>query len=148
MADVGQSCILRIPLPIEVLVPRSKLRERLLQERSRMRLVPGMPVDMQYGGGVYGWLDHAGGLVVAGRVRAAVRVPEPDPRKVLAEVRVKDYLGQQAVLPLAVEEVVQLVGGPVLVVVGVPDRDKARVPGPLVRIESWARLRVASDAVE
>jgi hypothetical protein len=57
---------------------------------------------------VDGRLDHARGLVVAGRERAAVRLPEVDARKIRAEVRVEDDLGQEAVLPLAVEEVVQL----------------------------------------
>src|SRR5829696_8061918 len=103
---------------------------------------------MQRGGGVDGWLDQAGGLAVARRVRAAVRVPELDTRKVLAEVRVKDDLRQQAVLPLAIEEVVELINGPALIVVGVPDGDEGRVPGPLVRVKPWARLRVAPYLVE
>src|SRR5215217_535000 len=103
---------------------------------------------MQRGGGVDRWLDHAGGFAVTRRVRAAVRVPELDTRKVLAEVRVKDDLRQQAVLPLAIEEVVELVNGPALIVVGVPNGDKGRVPGPLVRVEPRARLGITPDPVE
>src|SRR5215204_2391344 len=148
MADVDQSLFPGVPLPVQILVPRREPWERPLQKRLSVRVVLGEPVDMQRGGGVDRRLDQAGGLVVAWGVGAALRVPEPDPRKVLAEVRVEDDLRQEAVLPLAVEEVVQLVGGPTLIVVRVPDSDKGRVPGPLVRVESRARLRVATDPVE
>jgi hypothetical protein len=81
-------------------------------------------------------------------VRTVVCMPEVNPRKILDELRVEDDLGQQAVFPLAVEEVVQLLGGPALVVVRVSDRDKGRVPGPLVRVKPRARLRVAPGPVE
>jgi hypothetical protein len=148
VADVDQSLFPGVPLPVQILVPRRESRERPLQKRLSVRVVLGEPVDVQRGGGVDGRLDQAGGLVVARGVGAALRVPEPDTRKVFAEVRVEDDLRQEAVLPLAVEEVVQLVGGPTLIVVRVPDSDKGRVPGPLVRVESRARLRVATDPVE
>jgi len=57
-------------------------------------------------------------------------------------------LGQEAVFPLAVEEVVQLLDGAGLVVVGVADSDKRRIPRPLVRVEPGTRLRVTPGPVE
>src|ERR687885_177677 len=101
MADIDQSLTSGISLPIEVLVPCSEPRERSLQKCSRVCLVLGVPVDVQRGGGMDGRLDHARGLAVTGHVRAALRMPEPYAWKVLAKMRIKDYLGQQPVLPLA-----------------------------------------------
>jgi len=51
-----------------------------------------------------GRLDYPRGLAVTGSIRATLSVPEVNPRKILAEVRVEDDLGQEAVFPLAVEQ--------------------------------------------
>src|ERR671932_1611597 len=116
MADVDQSLASWIPLPVEVLVPRDEPQERPLQKCPRVRLVSCALVDPQHGGGVDGRLDHARRLAMVGGMRTVVCMPEVNPRKILDELRVEDDLGQQAVFPLAVEEVVQLLGGPALLV--------------------------------
>ncbi len=93
VADVDEPFAFGIPLPVEIIVPRREARERLLEERPCGLGVVGMPVDVQRGRGVHRGQDHAGGLAVAGRVRAAVGVPVPDPREVLAgQLRVEDNL--------------------------------------------------------
>src|SRR5215218_10402526 len=75
-------------------------------------------------------------------------MPELKPRKVPARPRAKDNLRQQPVCPLVVEEMAQLLRGAILVVVGIPDGDQGRVPGPLVRVEPRTRLGVIPGPVE
>src|SRR3954453_13984827 len=95
-----------------------------------------MLVDPQHGGGMSGGLDHSRGLALARIVGVATNAPEVDPREVHAEVGIVDNLGQKAVFPLALEEVLKLLHGAILGVVSVADGDKGRVPGPLVWIEA------------
>ena len=113
-----------------------------------MGLVFGVPVDMQHGGGVYGGLDYAGGLMVAGGTRTALRMPESYPGEVLMVFGVKDDMRQQSVCPLLTEEVAQLSHGTALIVVGAADDDERRVPGPLMRIKPGARLGVIPGPVK
>src|SRR5215217_4958857 len=95
-----------------------------------------------------GRLDYPRGLAVTGSIQAMLSVPEVNPRKILAEVRVEDDLGQEAVFPLAVEQMGYLLDGSALVPVGVADRRKGRVPGPLVRIQPGAWSSVLTRPVE
>ena len=69
-------------------------------------------------------------------------MPELCAGEVLAEPGIEDYLGEETVFPLALEEVGELACGTVLIVVGVAYGDERRVPRPLMRVETGTRLRV------
>src|SRR5215203_4009163 len=144
MADVDQPLIVRVPLAVEVLVPGLEFVEGILEE------LPGSStlVDGQHGGRVDGWHHHARGFHAPGGVRALLGVPEAGPGEVVAEARVEDDLGQKTVGPLGLEEVPQLLFSASAVVVGVSEGHEGRVPGPLMRVESRARLRVLAGPVE
>ena len=64
-----------------------------------------------------GWLDDTRGLAVTRGVGAALGVPEVYAWEVFAEAGIEDYLRQEAIIPLAVEEVRKLPHGAALVVV-------------------------------
>ena len=66
-----------------------------------MRLVLGVPVEVERGAGVHRRQDHAGGSGVFGGIRALVGMPEAWSREVIVEAGVEDYLGQKAVSSLA-----------------------------------------------
>src|SRR5215217_293115 len=137
-----------IAFPVEVFVPRLEVRKSVLEERSRLLRILGALVDAQSGGRVYRRLDDAARLGVRRGVGALGSVPEVYTGKVHAEAGVEDYLGQETVLPLSVEEVGKLFGGAVLVVARVADGDQRRVPRPLVRVQPWPRLGVVAGPVE
>ena len=146
MADVYEPLVVRIPLAVEVLVPGLEFAEGVLEEL--FRAFPGALVDGQHGGRVDGRHHHARGFLALGGVRAFAGVPEAGPREVVAEVRVEDDLGQEAVGPLGLEEVPEFLLGASLIVVGVGQGHEGRIPGPLVRVEPRARLGVLTSPVE
>jgi hypothetical protein len=73
---------------------------------------------------VDGRLDDPRGLAVARGVGAALGVPEVYAGEVLAEAGVEDYLGEEAVSLLAIEEVREFRGSTILGVVGVAHGDE------------------------
>ncbi len=75
-------------------------------------------------------------------------MPELCAGEVLAEPGVEDYLGEETVSPLAVEEVGEFACGTVLIIVGVAYGDEGRVPRSLVRVETGTWLRVVPPPVE
>src|SRR5215210_4491580 len=101
-----------------------------------------MSVHVQHRRRVDGRLYYPRSLAFAGGVGATLGVPEIYAGEVLAETGVEDYLGEEAVSPLAIEEVRDLCSSTVLGVVGVAHGDERRVPRPLVGIEAGSRLRV------
>src|SRR5215211_1183040 len=148
VADIHESLIFRVALPVEVLVPRHKLRERVLEERPGAHDVLGALIDPEGGRRVNRRLDNAAGPDLLRSVRALVGVPEVYAREVPAEVGIEYDLGQEPVVPLGVEEMCKLPRGALLGIVRVPDGDERRVPGPLVRVESGAWLGVLPGPVQ
>ncbi len=88
MADVDEPLALGIAFPVEVVVPRHELRERVLEERSHARVVSGVPVDAKGGRGVNRRLDYAAGPGVRRGVGVLVSVPKVYAGEVPAEVGV------------------------------------------------------------
>jgi hypothetical protein len=129
-------------------VPSFQLREEEPEELLGRRLVLGVSVHVQYRRRVDGRLHDPGGLAFGRGVGATLGVPEIYSGEVLAEAGVENYLGEEAVVPLAIEEVRDLRGSTVLGVVGVAHGDERRVPRPLVGIEAGPRLRVLPVPVE
>src|SRR5215211_2647128 len=101
-----------------------------------------MPVHIQHRRRVDGRLHYPGGLAFAGSVGATLGVPEVYAGEVLAEAGVEYYLGEEAVVPLTIEEVRELRGSTLLGVVSVAHGNERRVPRPLVRIQAGSRLGV------
>src|SRR5918994_5653025 len=145
---IDQTLAFGIALPVKILVPSSQLGKQTLEELLGQRLVLGMSVHVQHCRRVDGRLDDPGGLAVARGVGAALGVPEVYAGEVLAETGVEDYLGEEAVFPLAIEEMRDLHDSSVLGVVGVAHGDERRVPRPLVGIQTGSRLGVLPVPVE
>src|SRR5215213_12019954 len=82
MADIHEPLALRVPLPVEIIVPGTQFGEGVLEEVPRLRLILRVPVDVEGGRGVKGGLDHARGLVVFGSVGALFGMPEVRSRKI------------------------------------------------------------------
>ena len=95
-----------------------------------------------------GRLDNPRGLAFGRGVGTALGVPEIYAGEVVAEAGVEDYLGEEAVVSLTIEEAREFRGSTVLGVVGVAHGDERRVPRPLVGIQAGSRLRVLSIPVE
>ena len=146
--DVDESFVPRIPLAVEVLMPRLEAPERLFEQPLRRGGVSGALVDVEYGSRVQRRLDYAACLKVRRGVGALVGPPEVYAGEVVAEAGIEDYLGEKAVVPLTIEEVRELRGSTVLGVVGVAHGNERRVPRPLVRIQAGTRLGVLPVPVE
>jgi hypothetical protein len=117
MADVDQALPPWVPVAVQVLVPGPQLAEGVPEELSG--IFSGVLVDGQHGGGVDGREHHARGLAAPGGVRALFGFPEVGAGEIVPKARVEDYLRQEAVGPLGLEEVPQLLLGAFVVVVGV-----------------------------
>ena len=128
--DVDESFVPRIPLAVEVLMPRLEAPERLFEQPLRRGGVSGALVDVEYGSRVQRRLDYAACLKVRRGVGALIGPPEVYAREVVAEAGIEDYLGQETVLPLGVHEVGELLDGASFVVPGVADGDESGVPQP------------------
>jgi len=83
----------------------------VLEERPRTHAVLGALIDPEGGGGVHGRLNDTVRPEVLRGVGALVGVPQVYAGEVPAEARVEHYLRQKTVLPLGVEEVVELLDG-------------------------------------
>ena len=93
VADIHEPLIFGVALPVEVLVPRHKLRERVLEERLGAQGILGALIDPEGGRGVNRRLDDAAGPDLRRSVRALECVPEVYAREVPAEVRIEYDLG-------------------------------------------------------
>src|SRR5215217_5571324 len=148
VADIHESLTFRVTLPVEVLVPRHKLRERVLEERPDAQVILSALIDSEGGRGVNRRLDNAAGPDLRRSIRVLVCVPEVYAREVPAEVGIEYDLGQEPVAPLSVEQMCELPRGAPLVIMRVPDGDERRVPGPLVRVEPGTWLGVLPGPVK
>src|SRR4051812_40867642 len=93
VADIHEALVLWVAFTVEVPMPRFQLGKGIFEELFRARFVLGMLVDRQRRCGVNGWLDHARGFAVSGRVGTFPGVPEVGSRKVVYEAGIEDYLG-------------------------------------------------------
>src|SRR5215207_10154660 len=104
-----------------------------------------MSVNVEHRRRVDGRLHDPRGLAFSGGVGATLGVPEIYAGEVFAEAGVENYLGEEAVVPLTIEEVRDLRGSTLL---GVAHGNEGRVPRPLVRIQAGSRLSVLPVPVE
>ena len=135
-----------IALAVQPFVKGDELREELGEERTALGRRQGLR-DPPRGDRSHRWLRDARRLDVAGRERVAPRLPDPSAADV-GYVAGEEHVGDHAVRPLSTEERSQL--GPaarVGVDPGEPDRDEARVPEPLVRVERYRRAGPVAAAV-
>ena len=82
----------------------------------------------------------------ARRSRVTTRAPE-SPAALVVHVVGEDHVRDHAVRPLAAEHRAQLAGRPLRIVTGEPDRDEARVPEPLVRVDARGGTRPVAAPV-
>jgi hypothetical protein len=59
VTNVYESLTLRVPLPVEIIVPGTQFGVGVLEEVLRLCFIFGVPVDVEGGRGVNGRLDHA-----------------------------------------------------------------------------------------
>src|SRR5215210_2592520 len=85
VTNIREPFTLRVPVPVEIVVPGTELGVGVGEKILRLRLIFGMPVDVEGGRGVKGRLDHARGLVVLGGVGALFSVPEIRARKIVRQ---------------------------------------------------------------
>ena len=108
MADVDEPLTLWIALPVEILVPRRKPRERILKECQRARGILGPLIDAQGGRRVNWRLDDPARLDMRRGVGALGGVPEVYARDIHADGGIEDYVGQETVFPLGIKKMGEL----------------------------------------
>jgi len=93
VTNIREPLTLRVPVPVEIVVPGTKLGEGVGEKILRPHLIFGIPADVEGRRSVQGGLDHARGFVVLGGVGALFGVPEIRPRKIVRVAGVEDELG-------------------------------------------------------